>query len=245
MITLKDLKQYYDDVYYAPGQKFSRKLEDYRVFIEYLHPKKGGRILDVSCGNGLFLKAAETYYGLDTYGIDLSERAISETIKNTKFSKVLLANGEDLPYKDNVFDYVTNLGSLEHYLNPEKGLQEIARVCKPDGKICIVLPNYYFLLNIIYALFKGDHLKGYRQINERVEPLKRWLQFLKKEDLIIEKIYQDKGDKQPSIFEHRNIIKMARRAVKKIILALTPLNLTYQFVFICRKARNLIDVNCS
>ncbi len=126
MITLKDLKQYYDDVYYAPGQKFSRKLEDYRVFIEYLHPKKGSRILDVSCGNGLFLKAAETYYGLDTYGIDLSERAISETIKNTKFSKVLLANGEDLPYKDNVFDYVTNLGSLEHYLNPEKGLREIA-----------------------------------------------------------------------------------------------------------------------
>ncbi|MFQ6082615.1 MAG: class I SAM-dependent methyltransferase [Candidatus Aminicenantia bacterium] len=236
-MELKDLRDYYNNIYYDSDKKYSRRVEDYKVFLDYLHPEKDSKLLDVSCGPGLLLKAAEKYYNCQTYGIELSEKAVLEAKNNTKFSKLQIADGEVLPYRNNTFDYVTSIGSLEHYINPEKGLDEIIRVCKPGGKICIVLPNYYYLLNILNVFLKGDHYIGHRQINERVDTLKGWLRFLKKEGLIIEKIYQDKGGKQPPIFEYLNPVKIIKRIFKKLLLALTPLNLTYQFVFICRRTK--------
>lgn len=235
---LSDLKKYYDETYYNPESRHSRKVEDYKIFLDYLRPEKGSKLLDVSCGTGLLMKAAEDYYGCQTFGIDLSERAIVEAKARLRSSNILVANGEVLPFQDDIFDYVTNIGSLEHYLDPEKGLDELIRVCKPGGRLCIVLPNYYYLINIFYAFWKGEHLKGHHQINERIDTLKGWLRFLKRDDLSVEKIYQDKGPKQRPIFQDKNFKKMAKRITKKIILAMMPLNLTYQFVFICIKSHD-------
>lgn len=237
-IDLLDLKQYYDETYYDPEKRHSRKVEDYKVFLDYLRPGKESMLLDVSCGTGLLLKAAEDYYDVQAYGMDLSERAIFEAKGRVRSQNLQIANGEALPYKNNIFDFVTNIGSLEHYLDPEKGLDELIRVCRPGGRLCIVLPNYYYLLNIFHAFWKGDHLKGHHQINERIDTLKGWLRFLKRNDLSVEKIFQDKGPKPPSIFENRNFRQITKRIVKKIIRALTSLNLTYQFVFICKKNKN-------
>jgi SAM-dependent methyltransferase len=238
-INLSELKQYYDKTYYDPEKRHSRKVEDYKIFLDYLNPEKGSELLDVSCGTGLLLKAAEDFYDCQTYGMDLSERAIFEAKGRIRSQNLQVANGETLPYRDNIFDFVMNIGSLEHYLHPEKGLDELIRVCKPGGKLCIVLPNYYYLLNIIHAFWKGDHLKGHHQINEKVDTMKGWLRFLNRNNLIVEKIHQDKGPKQPSIFRTKNPLKIIKRVLKKIILGILPLHLTYQFAFICQKKKPL------
>jgi len=234
-IGLSDLKRYYDEVYYDSDAVHSRQVGDYKVFLDYLHPGKGSWLLDVSCGTGLLLEAAEIHYDCHLCGMDLSERAIFAARERQRSRNLQVANSEALPYKDGSFDYITNIGSLEHYLDPGKGLDELIRVCRPGGKLCIVLPNYYYLLNILHAFWKGDHLKGHHQINERLEPFQGWLRFLSRDELSIEKVYQDKGPKQPPVFQYKKPSKILKRLIKRLLLFVMPKNLTYQFVFICRR----------
>ena len=49
------------------------------------------------------------------------------SFKNQNFLK---ADGEDLPFKDNEFDYSICIHVLEHVENPDKFLQEQMRVAK-------------------------------------------------------------------------------------------------------------------
>jgi SAM-dependent methyltransferase len=236
MIGQKELKEYYNQDYYGTNKKHFRRVEDYEYFLDYLRPQGPGRLLDVSCGRGMLLKAAEVYYGCQTYGLDISDRAIHEAKKNTSSLSLLIANGEFLPYKNGTFDYVTCIGSVEHFISPQKGLEEMIRVCKDGGGMCLVLPNYYYLLNIINVFFHGDHLIGHHQINEKLDTLKGWYRFLRRNGLTGLNVYQDKGGSQPPLFESKSLVRIMRRLIKRILVSITPLSLTYQFVFICQKS---------
>ena len=67
-----------------------------------------------------------------------------------------VANGEQLPFSDAAFDYVTNIGSLEHYIDPQAGMREITRLLTPDGLACILLPNSFSLMaNFLCAWHTG------------------------------------------------------------------------------------------
>jgi SAM-dependent methyltransferase len=238
----KDIVAYYDHVYYGRGKEFYRTLNDYRVFLDHLRPERGSRLLDVGCGRGLLVRASDAYYGCIPYGIDISKTAIAEARKNYSRPQAFqLASGEALPYINGAFDYVTSMGSLEHYLRPELGWTEIVRVCKPGGKILAVLPNYYFSLNIIHVLAKGDHYMGHHQIIERVDTRKGWLRFLTREDVVVEGTFQDRGARVRVCSGGIGPARLLRRLLKRLLLLATPLNLTYQFVFICRKKRKPIS----
>jgi demethylmenaquinone methyltransferase/2-methoxy-6-polyprenyl-1,4-benzoquinol methylase len=64
------------------------------------------------------------------------KRAIDENqFSNLEFK---CANGEELPYKDNQFDYYTIAFGIRNFTDINKGLQEAYRVLKPGGKfICL------------------------------------------------------------------------------------------------------------
>ena len=89
----------------------------------------GKRILDIACGEGSFLQCLQGK-GLATYGTDISQKAVEIARGLNPESHILVADGEYLLWEDNCFDYVTCLGNLEHFPNPDKGLKEIARVLK-------------------------------------------------------------------------------------------------------------------
>lgn len=52
----------------------------------------------------------------------------------------VLGVGEELPFKDDVFDGVFSLAVLEHVKNPFKCAAEISRVMKPGAKLYCVVP---------------------------------------------------------------------------------------------------------
>ena len=52
----------------------------------------------------------------------------------------VLSIGENLPFKDNVFDGVFSLNVLEHVKDPFLCAKEIARVLKPNGELYCVVP---------------------------------------------------------------------------------------------------------
>lgn len=130
---------------------WQRAQEFYDDMKTYLPPLKGKRLLEVGCGYGLFL-ALCLKNGIKAEGVEPASQEFykftlnlgEEILKRSGFSKNLIKNstGEKLPYKDNTFDAVTSLYTLEHVQDVGKVLSESARVLKPGGHLYCVVPNY-------------------------------------------------------------------------------------------------------
>lgn len=128
----------------------------YIWLLSLLHACPGQALLDISCGQGLLLRFAEQS-GLHATGLDLSPSAAAAASRAAPSAKVNVANAELLPYANASFDYVTNIGSLEHYFAPSQAVREMARVLRPQGRALILVPNTFGLLgNIIHVWRTGD-----------------------------------------------------------------------------------------
>jgi SAM-dependent methyltransferase len=128
----------------------------YKWLLGLLHPEAGQRLLDVSCGRGMLLDLASRE-GLHAVGLDLSPRAVREAATEVPVAGIVVANAEQLPYPDNTFHYLTNIGSVEHYFHPHRAVREMARVLSPEGLALVLLPNTFGLLgNIIHVWRTGD-----------------------------------------------------------------------------------------
>jgi len=106
-----------------------------------------GKLLDISCGTGEFLKQLEhndVHRNLQVYGLDLSPKMLKKA-KNKLSSKVNLLEGDvhQLPFKNNTFDYAISTEAFHHYGNQLQALQEMVRVTKKDGKVIIVDINFF------------------------------------------------------------------------------------------------------
>lgn len=102
--------------------------------------RASGQVLEVACGTGLNFKS----YPPDTklLAIDLSEEMLKlaqgkarSLDLNVNFA---LMDGERLALQDRSFDTVISSLSLCTFPNPKAALFEMARVCKPDGRIFLL-----------------------------------------------------------------------------------------------------------
>jgi methionine biosynthesis protein MetW len=99
-----------------------------------------GRLLDVGCGDGLFLKMLKsTGPQLDTKGIDFSATATGAAQKSGAEVFTVDARTE-WPFEDGEFDVVTALDVLEHVLEPEKIIEKMKRVSAQY--VLISVPNF-------------------------------------------------------------------------------------------------------
>jgi demethylmenaquinone methyltransferase / 2-methoxy-6-polyprenyl-1,4-benzoquinol methylase len=105
------------------------------------HPKL---LLDVATGTGDFAIQALTLNPDKIIGVDISEGMLSMGRKKMEVkgydSKIELKSGdsENLPFADNTFDAVTVGFGVRNFENVEKGLTEICRVLKPNGRIVVL-----------------------------------------------------------------------------------------------------------
>ncbi len=216
-LTEEALKKSYDEIY--RHRPIADIPEYYAWVLQQLKVQPGKKLLDIACGLGLLLKEAASL-GLETYGIDISSVAVELARKNSPQSEILEGSGENLPYSDNSFDYITNLGSLEHFLHPERGVQEMSRVLKPEGKAAVLLPNSYWWRGIIKVWKTGDYVDQEQEL-ERFATKNEWIRLLEDNSLKVEKTIKFNGYSRA----------WWKRVVKELIL---PLNLSYHFLFICR-----------
>ncbi|MBU3968908.1 methionine biosynthesis protein MetW [Patescibacteria group bacterium] len=109
-----------------------------------------GRVLDIGCGDGLFL---EMLKNVTSEGVDISEEGIKKCIE--KGLNVFLCDfsKDRLPFSDNEFDYVVMLDVLEHLYVPEELLKEAIRVSKKY--VIISVPNFSSLPARVQTLFGG------------------------------------------------------------------------------------------
>ena len=90
--------------------------------------------LDVGCGSGGSSVLANER-GANVHGIDVAEGLLSYAIQRVPKGNFKIADIEDLPYEDNMFDVIFAANSLQYSEDRIAALQELKRVCKPNGRI--------------------------------------------------------------------------------------------------------------
>jgi ubiquinone/menaquinone biosynthesis C-methylase UbiE len=102
--------------------------------------RASGTVLEVAIGTGKNLP----YYPCDCQiiGADASKQMLA--IAQTRASRLqlnisfLLANAEALPFPDETFDTVVSSLSTCTFPDPVTALKEMARVCRPTGKVLLL-----------------------------------------------------------------------------------------------------------
>jgi 2-polyprenyl-3-methyl-5-hydroxy-6-metoxy-1,4-benzoquinol methylase len=97
-----------------------------------------GRILDIGCSNGAFLKAAEKR-GWEAHGVEL-ERA-SYTLAKEHLNSVYNQDLLKIHFPSEHFQTVTLWQVIEHLQTFETLFREIDRIVKPGGILALSTPN--------------------------------------------------------------------------------------------------------
>lgn len=235
-IETKDIIQDYNRIYLSSGLRTNKSY--YRWIIRLLRLRPSAAILDVSCGEGILLREADRLNrGIGVYGLDISNIAVSIAKKNCPKAKILAADGQRIPFKNSLFDFVICMGSLEHYLDPELGLKELSRVAKKDARFCIVLPNSYSIDAFLEILKTGNPPAEDFQIIERAAAKNEWIKSLNKNGFEVNAVYG--SNLWPELFQEGTFrVKSFSKYFKRLLIKhFCPLNLAREFVFICQKAR--------
>jgi len=115
--------------------------------------RPGQRLLDLGCGEGRHVIAAHALDGVDAVGVDLSlqdlgtaSRRLAEFSAQTgeappALFALLAGDALRLPFPDASFDAVICSEVLEHIPDYRGALDEIARVLKPGGRLCVSVPR--------------------------------------------------------------------------------------------------------
>lgn len=109
--------------------------------LKAVNPQKGENVLDISCGTGLVTFPIAEAVGSEgkVFGIDLSEGMIEKAVEEaetTNFSNVSFRHmdAEDLDLPDESFNIAVNSLGMMYYPDPDKAIQEMYRVLKPEGR---------------------------------------------------------------------------------------------------------------
>ncbi|MBU1129772.1 class I SAM-dependent methyltransferase [Patescibacteria group bacterium] len=103
--------------------------------------KNGGKVLDLGCGQGVWLRYLRKK-GFDGWGLDMSRVAIEEAIKRLGKKKLIVGNLKGAGFKKDFFDAVTCFHVLEHVKKADSLVKEVFRVLKKDGLFVLRLPDF-------------------------------------------------------------------------------------------------------
>jgi ubiquinone/menaquinone biosynthesis C-methylase UbiE len=134
--TFSDLKAY-DELMSRPyfvylKQKITKELEKYHF--------KNKKILEIGAGRSEFLSLFDR--NNEVVALDISPILLKE---NKGKAKLVVGDAENLPFKDQSFDFVYMVGVLHHLEDQNKALKEVNRVVKSGGQIFISEPTKWSL----------------------------------------------------------------------------------------------------
>lgn len=110
---------------------------------------KKGKILDIGCGDGLFLYSLKKL-GWETLGVEINKVAAQKACD--RGLKVLNCDLLESSFNDDLFDVVRIWSVLEHLHNPAQTLAEIYRILKPDGTLIVQVPNFNSLASRLFKI---------------------------------------------------------------------------------------------
>ena len=125
-------------------QKFPDDGPRFERGVRELAPPPGGVVLDAGCGSGRALPFLRTAVGPagTVIGVDLTEPMLHEAGRRGRadVAGLLQADVLALPLADASIDAVLAAGLVSHLGDAAAGLAELARVCRPGGRLALFHP---------------------------------------------------------------------------------------------------------
>lgn len=137
-----------DTKYATQGESRLVTFKQSLKMIEQYVPKKG-KLLDVGCAAGFFLKVAKDA-GWQVSGIE-PNRALAKWGAKKYGVSIFSKDFLETKFKDKSFDVVTFWDVLEHVTDPRAYLKEAVRILKPGGFIFV---NYPDMGSVYSKIFK-------------------------------------------------------------------------------------------
>lgn len=145
--------------------------------------KKEGKLLEIGCAYGYFLRVAENFF--ETYGVDISQHAIEYAKNVTNNTDLIVGDAEmilDTIVEKNKhkFDVVVALDVLEHLSNPSATIEIIHKLLSNEGYFVFKVPNTSCIDLKIYSLMgKKELWHGYKDKGHiSLLKLREWKQIL-------------------------------------------------------------------
>lgn len=226
----------YEAVYSDGG--ISQSDSFYKWILELLAIQPNESYLDISCGRAELLTLAQQQ-GIKAHGIDLSYNALHYGKYIQQSHNLVTANSQDLPYANNSFAVISNIGSLEHYVDMDRAVQETARVLNSTGRAYILVPNTFSLFTNIWIGFRQGRtsIDPYQPI-QRYAARYEWQELLEKNGLIVTDTIKYERPWPRTKADCLNYLRHPKDLVRLMLSPLIPLNLSFCFIFVCCKATN-------
>jgi len=154
-----DFAGLYDHVF---TRVFAKRIHE---SVRRLHIRPGARVLEVGIGTGLSLGAYPAH--CQVVGIDLSMEMLDHarekmTPAQHRHIELRQMDALHMDFPDDAFDFVTAFHVVTVVPNPQRLIEEMARVCKSEGQVLII--NHF-----------SSPRKVIRKVVNLVDPLTRRL----------------------------------------------------------------------
>jgi SAM-dependent methyltransferase len=147
--------------YYAPEHEEFREVPAAEAFFlaRLLALKSAGRLLDVGCGRGRWLRYIRDHSAFDVEGVEPSGEA-AEYARKERGLEVRTGDLASAGYPDAVFDVVYLRNVLEHVAAPHELVREVGRILKPDSICAVHVPNDASITNALKrALYRAGCIR--------------------------------------------------------------------------------------
>jgi len=124
-------------------------------------------VLDVGCGTGRLLrKAKEQWPDAKLVGVDAADKMIEQARRLFPQAEFHVAMAESLPLPDASVDIAFSTLSFHHWENQAKGVSEVARVLRPDGKFLLADITVPTWIAVFVKRFKRSKPSRVREVFE-------------------------------------------------------------------------------
>jgi methionine biosynthesis protein MetW len=124
------------------------------VGVDLARELPGVAVLDVGCGDGTFLSLVAASFAV-LHGVELARNAAGQAASRGAVAVVADLDRAGLPYCDRSFDLVSCLDVIEHVLDPQHLVSEIARVLRPGGHSILATPNIRYWRHLRQLIIAG------------------------------------------------------------------------------------------
>ncbi len=113
-----------------------------RKVVDMSEVGKGDLVVEIGCGTGFTTEEIVRRVGEENvYAVDLTPEQMMKAVAKFGDANFVRGDAENLPFKDSVFDAAISAGSIEYWPNPQRGIEEMARVTKSGGRVVILAPR--------------------------------------------------------------------------------------------------------
>jgi len=124
------------------GMRFMHQLRLKRI-VKYVGLNIRSEILDVGCGQGIFLEEVRRAYGCAIAGCDTSDKGLEDMSPEPRRAiDFRLGDLADVDFPDEHYDMVVALHVLEHIPDPAGFLRQCWTKVKPGGVLVLEQPHF-------------------------------------------------------------------------------------------------------